>query len=326
MAKWGRWAPVRSRTFAGAVACILCFGLAGLLWSVPRIRARRLRRAASCTVCASHRRVRAVAAVVVAALLVLGAATRIQEALAGQIPCHSHITPNGEIRPEPSLGLSPPLPWRITRNALVTPVSGFGVLAGRGLDMESCAGPPMLVMFWLPPRTSGGGTMIGDVFLAWAPPRNATGPLSINGYGIAEEGLYLRYGPNITQTRVNEEEVGRHESRHVDQWAVGTLLAGPFAFPAAYIIDGALFPSSRNHFERDAGLFEGGYPPAPNNWPAPRWPDAAAMAAIALLVFRRRLRWLARLSRGHRAQAGAHEPARCPVHTRGWSPRPVPPG
>ncbi|MGM0928783.1 MAG: hypothetical protein ACQEXN_03615 [Actinomycetota bacterium] len=142
--------------------------------------------------------------------------------------------------------------------------------------------------------------------------------MSVNGYGITDEGQYVRYGPNISQTRTEDAKLAKHESRHVDQWAAGNVLAGPFAFPAAYIIDGALFPSSRNHFERAAGLSDGAYPPAPDNWPAPRWPDTAAIAIIALLIFRRRLRWLTRVAVGGRLYTRVHEPMRCPVHTRGW--------
>jgi hypothetical protein len=239
--------------------------------------------------------------------------------MAPQIVCHSHVAPDGQIHSEPYLQISPPVAWRITRNVLVAPISGVGVLAGRVLGMESCAGPPLLVLFWLPPRTSGGGTTLGDVFVAWMPSSDPTGPLSVNGYGYGNEGPYIRYGPNISQTRVGEEELGYHESRHVDQWAVGDLVAGPFAFPLAYVVDGALFPGSRNHFERDAGLSNGGYPPPPDNWPAPRWPETAALAVVALLIWRRRLRWLTRVAVAGSSQVRAHAPQRCPVHTPGWA-------
>lgn len=314
-----RRAVDRTGPLARALACTICFGIAGLVWSMPPLRARRLRRASTCATCASHQRVGNVVVFALAVLLVAGAGARAQEALSTQLVCHSHITRDGQIQPEPRLQISPPTAWRVTRNMLVTPASGLGVLAGRALGMESCAGPALLVMFWLPPRTSGGGTILGDVFVAWMPPRDPVGPLSVNGYGIANERVYIRYGPNFSQTRLNEEEVALHEWRHVDQWAVASLLAGPFAFPAAYVIDGALFPSSRNHFERDAGLYIGGYPPAEDNWPAPRWPDTAVLAILALFILRRRLRWLIRVAAGGRSQARAHAPRRCPVHTRGWS-------
>lgn len=257
----------------------------------------------------------------VAALLLAGAAARRLEATSPQIVCHSHITPDGRVQPEPYLQISPPLPWSITRNFLVAPISGVGVLAGRAMGRESCAGPPLLVMFWPPPRTSGGGSTLGDVFVAWMPPgETPAGPLTINGYGTEGERLYVRYGPNISQDRAEEEELGYHESRHVDQWAVANLLAGPFAFPAAYFVEDALFPESRNHFEQDPGLSRGGYPPPSDNWPAPRWPDTAAIAALGLLIFRRRLRWAVRVVRGGQGQRTAHAPYRCPVHTRGWGP------
>ncbi|XAS74288.1 hypothetical protein VUN82_10890 [Micrococcaceae bacterium Sec5.1] len=85
----------------------------------------------------------------------------------------------------------------------------------------------------------------------------SAGPLSFNGYGTEAKRLYVRYGPNISQARAEEEELGYHESRHVDQWAVANLLAGPSAFPVACFVDDAQFPGSRNHFERDAGLSRG---------------------------------------------------------------------
>jgi hypothetical protein len=43
------------------------------------------------------------------------------------------------------------------------------------------------------------------------------------------------------------------------QWAVLTVIGGPLAFPVAYGIDDFFFPGSRNHFERLAGLEQGGY-------------------------------------------------------------------
>jgi hypothetical protein len=53
--------------------------------------------------------------------------------------------------------------------------------------------------------------------------------------------------------------VASHEAHHRPQWAVGTVLGGPLAFPVAYAIDDFFFPGSRNHFERLAGLESGGY-------------------------------------------------------------------
>src|SRR5688572_7275308 len=92
-----------ARSLLRAVACGICFGLAGLVWSMPRFRVRRLRRAATCPTCASHMRVRNVTVFVAAALLLAGAAARTFDSVSPQIVCHSHITPDGQVQPEPYL-------------------------------------------------------------------------------------------------------------------------------------------------------------------------------------------------------------------------------
>lgn len=182
-----------ARPLLRAVACGICFGVAGLVWSLPRLRVSRLPRAAICRTCGTHMRMRDVTVFLAAALLLAGAAARTIEAVTPQVICHSHITPDGQVQPEPHLEISPPVPWNMTRN--FAPISGVGVLAGGMMGMESCSGPPLLVMFWPPPRTSGGGTVLGDVFVAWMPPgESQAGPLSINGYGTEGERLYIRYG------------------------------------------------------------------------------------------------------------------------------------
>ena len=313
----------RARPGVRVLACVICFGLAGLIWSLPRLRIRRLRRAAGCRTCATHQRIRNVAVFAVATLLMAGSLARLQTVIAPQIECDGHVAAGGTSRPEPMLEISPPLPWEVARSVLVAPASGVGVLAGWGLGMQSCSGPPLLVMSWLPPRTSSGGSTLGDVFLAWMPPRDPTrGAVSVNGYGITNQGRYLRHGPNNAQIRVDEAKLGYHESRHVDQGAVGTFFAGPFAFPLAYVIDGTFFPLSRNHFERDAGLSRGGYPPVDNNWPAPVWPRAAGLVVVAALILRRRARWLSRAVLGGHPQLSAHSPGSCPIHTKGFKPLP----
>lgn len=314
----------RARPGFRLLACVICFGLAGLIWSLPTLRMRRLRRAASCRTCTTHQRVRNVAVFTVAMLLMAGSLARLQTVIAPQVKCDGNVAASGVSRPEPMLEISPPLPWEVTRSVLVAPASGVGVLAGWGLGMKSCSGPPLLVMSWLPPRTSSGGSTLGDVFLAWMPPRDPNrGAISVNGYGIANQGRYMRHGPNSSQVRVAEAELGHHESRHVDQGAVGTFFAGPFVFPLAYAIDGTFYPRSRNHFERDAGLARGGYPPVDDNWPAADWPRAAGLIAVAALALRRRARWLFRVIFGGRPQASARSPGLCPVHTRGLRPLPL---
>lgn len=53
-----------------------------------------------------------------------------------------------------------------------------------------------------------------------------------------------------------------HEARHRTQWAVGTVLGGPLAFPIVYGITNFFFPGARNPFERMAGLESGFYTPS----------------------------------------------------------------
>jgi hypothetical protein len=69
--------------------------------------------------------------------------------------------------------------------------------------------------------------------------------------------IVLTPGFNISSEQL-QTLIG-HEARHRAQWAVGTLIGGPFAFPIAYAVDDFFFPGSRNNFERQAGLRSGGY-------------------------------------------------------------------
>jgi hypothetical protein len=65
--------------------------------------------------------------------------------------------------------------------------------------------------------------------------------------------------PGFNASREQLRTLIGHEARHRAQWAVATLIGGPFAFPVAYAIDDFFFPGARNHFERQAGLESGGY-------------------------------------------------------------------
>jgi hypothetical protein len=69
--------------------------------------------------------------------------------------------------------------------------------------------------------------------------------------------IVLTPGFNISREQL-QTLIG-HEARHRVQWAVGTLIGGPFAFPVAYAVEDFFFPGSRNIFERQAGLTSGGY-------------------------------------------------------------------
>lgn len=296
------------------VAYVLCFGLVGLIWSLPPLRRRRRHRARSCSTCARHHRLATGLLAGLTVRLLVGGVARAQMASTTSIRCHSHITTGGEVRPEPPLPVPRSGPWLTTRSALDAPAGGLAALGGRALGLRSCAGPALLVMFRDPPKGSGGGTVVGDVFVAWIP---AAEPVEAD-YGLPRAHGTVRYGPNIGDGRVDEAALVRHEGRHVDQWAVATLLAGPLTFPVAYFVDDAFFPEARNHFERAAGLSSGGYTPPPDTWPAPRWPETALLLLAVALLLRRRARWASRRLISGRDEAGAHAPQRCPLHTKGW--------
>jgi hypothetical protein len=134
---------------------------------------------------------------------------------------------------------------------------------------------------------------------------------------MASEQRYQRYGSNISQARVDEIRSALHESRHVDQWANGTMLGGPAAFGVSYILDGTLFPSARNHFERRANLSDGGYPAVPDNSPAPRWPDTIAIALLLVLILCPGIRLAFRRLFTGGSQAVAHAGQRRPIQTKG---------
>jgi len=65
--------------------------------------------------------------------------------------------------------------------------------------------------------------------------------------------------PGFKVSRKELTTLAGHEARHRTQWAVGTAIGGPMAFPVAYAVDDFFFPGPRNHFERLAGLEAGGY-------------------------------------------------------------------
>ncbi len=81
--------------------------------------------------------------------------------------------------------------------------------------------------------------------------------------------------PRINAVRAGE--LARHESRHVDQWALCSIVGGIALLPAAYLVDETLYPNSENHFEQSAGLDAGGYAPAP----FPAWSTPVGSGPLA---------------------------------------------
>lgn len=74
--------------------------------------------------------------------------------------------------------------------------------------------------------------------------------------------VVLKPGLDFFYPREAFKALVEHEARHREQWAVGTAIGGPLAFPITYGITYFFFPGARNPFERMAGLEAGGYTPS----------------------------------------------------------------
>ena len=228
--------------------------------------------------------------VVLALLSVVGLGLRVSQRARALPACVAPISiAEGRTVTDPVV---PPQasPRATLRSALTSPVSGlalgFAELKGRGL---CSVGDPQITLAFIPAARDLPGSMVGEVFLASPTPR-------VNP--------------------VRAELLAEHESRHVDQWAVFTLVGGIALLPIAYLVDNTLFPGSENHFEQAAGLDSGGYPPVPD---PPVGPQAWAITlwlGVVLLLARRRIRWTVRTVLRRRSD---HVEGRCPVHTVGWT-------
>jgi hypothetical protein len=119
------------------------------------------------------------------------------------------------------------------QQAATWPETGIGLLYARARDARVCL------------------SRAADFYVAV----HASNPTGARAMNLGD--ILLSPGFNISKVQLRTL-VG-HEARHRPQWAVGTVIGGPLAFPVAYAIDDFFFPGSRNHFERLAGLKSGGY-------------------------------------------------------------------
>lgn len=283
-----------------ALAALLAFGLFGLL--VVVWRAVRGKKAAehNCRSCRHRRYAVLTATSVLAGLVVLGAGLSVHQHTTGPtLPtCGTGRTAQaGGSVGIPSMDVAEGSAWSQSRRVLTAPVSGLtrNYVNDRGGGL--CEVESMTVGF-LPSAAADSGVAVGGVVLIDA---------------------------DMPKRAGNWEALARHESRHVTQWAGLTLAGGPLAMPVLYAVDDAFFPDSLNHFERAADLEDGGYPHADGFAPQPDWPEVTVIGLIALVVFRRRIRWASRVLVGGRAAATAHQYRLCPVHSTGWF-RPLPTG
>lgn len=311
----------RASSLMWGVVSVLGLGLVGLLLTLPPVRRRRAARAEVCATCRRHRRRRRTAAALLTGLLVVGALGRSWAVASPPPACGTTTSPGETEQRDAPLGPTHGLLWDAARGLVTAPVSGLALLGSTAAGMSTCDAQPVLVTFR--PAASGGGTTVGDTFVAWMPTAEDRDP-RLETLGVPAGSLPYGdvrgrpFGPRITSSRADAHRLAAHESRHTDQWTVATLVAGPLAYPSLYFLTDALLPGGRNPFEQDAGLDAGGYDAPSSSGPAPRWGTVAVLGGLLLLVLTRRLRWLSRVVRGGRPAAVAHAEDRCPLHSPGW--------
>ena len=209
----------RTQTVLGPLGMVLLFGLLGLAWWWWHHRP-------GSQPTTRFRRVRA--ALVVAGLVILaaGSAGRLVTAFQPTPAC----SPPGGAPAARSGHFDVSL---LAQETATWPETGIGLLYARARDSHVCLAPS--AYYYVAPHADNiAGTRamtVGDIVLT-------------PGFNISREQLETLVG---------------HEARHRAQWAVGTLIGGPFAFPVAYAVEDFFFPGSRNIFERQAGLTSGGY-------------------------------------------------------------------
>lgn len=289
VASHGPHATVR---FVAVFAALLAFGLLGLLVGVWHLARGRQPADPACRRCRRRRDLGLGGTFVLAGLVLVGSGMAVHQHASGPaLPhCGTELPERATGNLDHSLGEVTGAVWLHTRQVLTAPVSGLArhYVNNRGGGL--CEVGSMTLAF-LPSAASDSGVAVGSVVL--------TGAQSS-----------IRQG--------NWEALASHESRHVTQWATLTLTGGPLAMPLLYAVDEAFFPQSRNHFERAAGLDDGGYPRPDGFGPRPQWAKVGVIGLLLVTAGRRRLRWTSRVLTGGAAAAVACQRGLCPLHSRGW--------
>jgi hypothetical protein len=281
---------LRVRAGAWWCAVFLSGGLLGLLVRGGLRLAGRRAAADSCGPCRRRRRVVDAGTSALALLVLTGTGMWLhQQAVAPSPPDCAPMLVSDTWGASTAPAASPNRQgqvWPETRTALTAPVTGIAYHYADATGGGLCSTESVTVAF-VPSAASDTALTVGDVFVT---------------------------GLSAPKAR----DIARHESRHVDQWAVLTLAGGPLALPVLYSADDTIFPGSRNHFERAAGLRSGDYVPPYESGPAPRWGRVLGIALLLVLVFRPRLRWVTRAVLLGSVGARYAEPGRCRLHSRGW--------
>ena len=228
----------------GALSMVLLFGILGLAWWWWRHRP-------GCQPATRLRRLRA--ALVTAGLVIIAVGS------AGRLATVFHPTP----------ACSPPGGTQAaTRNgrfdlslvaqqAATWPETGIGLLYSQARDAHVCLSRSADYYVAVHADNIAGtkAMTLGDIVLT-------------PGFNISKE---------------QRQNLVAHEARHRVQWAVGTAIGGPFAFPVAYAIVDFFFPGPRNFFERQAGLEAGGYRHS-GTGPVLGPAQLATLAVLALII------------------------------------------
>lgn len=188
---------MRCRLLLWRCAFVLSLGALGVLLAIlartPLGKVYR-RRSADCVVCRRHRRRLGAAVCVVAAVVLVGSGLGLyQRSLSHDPrPCGEEWFLRGEV---PQLKPSRDMPrgWQAARSIVTVPTTSLahGYAGVRG--MELCTVGDLTIASTPMPGEVVTGTTVGDVMLT-------------------------RVEPGLSGSEASE--LGRHESRHVDQWTI----------------------------------------------------------------------------------------------------------